>query len=170
MPLLGLLLTLLLAPAAGSNGLDGRTIRTGCRQGECSWLRVRRVETLRTVPEGRLRRIVGRTGNSAHRDGSIPARPPARTSWSKADDIGYAFCSTRRPAFAFAGEDGKLILHFLDLFDLAGYQYTSAGLYMRLCHGLAEVPDARRLRAMGYRPGTRSAQIEGAGVEAMTRF
>lgn len=122
------------------------------------------------MAEGRLRRIVGRSGGSTHLDGAIPARPPAATEWERAEKTGYAFCSTRRPAFAFAGEDGKLILHFLDLFDLAGYQYPSAGLYMRLCHGLAEVPKPRRLRAMGYRPGTRSDQVEGASVETMTRF
>jgi len=169
MPIL-VLLALFLAPATAGKSLEGQIVRTGCRQGECAWLRVRRVETMKIVPEGRLLRIVGRRGASTHADGAIPARAPARTEWESADRSGYAFCSTRRPAFAFVGEDGKLLLHFLDPFDLAGYQYPSARLYMRLCHGLAEVPEPRRLRALGYRPGTRSDQVEGAGVETMTRF
>ena len=60
--------------------------------------------------------------------------------------------------------------HFLDLFDLAGYQEASARLYMRMCHGLAALPPPRRLRALGYRPGTRNEQAELASVEALARF
>jgi hypothetical protein len=168
--MLAILLTLLLAPVSAER-LAGQTLRTGCRQGECGWLRVRNVSTVRTVPEGRLRRLVGRPGGSTHPDGAIPrSAASAKIAWQGKDKVSYAFCSTRRPAFAFEDEDGKLIVHFLDLFDLGGYQYSSAGLYMRLCHGLAEVPQARRLRALGYRAGTRSGQLESADVDAITRF
>ena len=44
------------------------------------------------------------------------------------------FCSTARPAYAFE-EDGQLITHYLDLYDLAGYQQSSGLLYARFCHG-----------------------------------
>jgi hypothetical protein len=158
------------APAA-ARGLEGRTLRTGCRQGECAWLKVRRVETVRSVRQGRLVRLTALAGTSTHLDGNIPAGPArADIQWEKADRADYAFCSTRRPAFAFPSDQGGLIVHFLDLFDLGGYQITSASLYMRLCHGRPGLPSAGLLRSLGYRPGTRSDQVEGAGVEAMTRF
>jgi hypothetical protein len=41
---------------------------------------------------------------------------------------------------------------------------------MRICHDRTRVPDEKGLRALGYRPKTRNGQIEGAGVEALTRF
>ena len=44
-------------------------------------------------------------------------------------------------------------------------------LYMRLCHGRDSLPAAAAmLRRLGYRPGTRSEQIENGDVETMTRF
>jgi hypothetical protein len=158
------------APAA-AKGLEGRTLRTGCRQGECAWLKVRRVETVKSLAQGRLVGLTARAGTSIHLDGNIPAGPErVGIEWEKADRADYAFCSTRRPAFAFPGDHGGLVVHFLDLFDLGGYQMASASLYMRLCHGRPGLPSAGLLRSLGYRPGTRSDQVEGASVEAMTRF
>ena len=160
------------APAAEQPaGLEGRTIRSGCRQGECSWLRIVRIETAESRSEGELRRIVARSGRSVHGNGGIPRRASdARIGWEPSDGSSFAFCSTRRPAFAFPDDDGGLIVHFLDPFALAGYQESSALLYMAVCHGSPALPREAALRALGYRPGTRSEQIEGADLEAMTRF
>jgi hypothetical protein len=41
---------------------------------------------------------------------------------------------------------------------------------MRLCHGMENVPSDARLRRLGYRPGTRSEQIEAATADVLTRF
>src|SRR3954447_2353266 len=139
--------------------LAGRTILAGCRQGECRWLRVSAFESVATLKQGELRRMKARVGSSYHPDGDIPATAAgAKIAWEKASETDYVFCSRVRPAYAFTDERGRLIVHFLDPFDLAGYQYASAELYFRLCHGLSALPSARAMRALGYRPGTRSAQ------------
>jgi hypothetical protein len=149
----------------------GQVIQSGCRQGECAWLRLVRVEKVEARPEGELRRIVARRGRSVHLDGELPSGPSnAAIEWEEKDGAQYVFCSTRRPAFAFPGEGGGLIVHFLDLFDLGGYQMASASLYMRFCHDDAGLPDEEKLRSLGYASGTRSEQVESAGPEAMTRF
>ena len=149
-----------------ATALEGRTVLAGCRQRQCSWLRVMRVEQ-----ESELRRIVARRGSSSHREGDIPRRAAdARIAWENEDRAEYALCSTRRPAYAFPSDGGDLIVHFLDLFDLAGYQYSSATLYMAVCHGRDALPAEAVLRSLGYAPGTRSEQIEATGPEALTRF
>jgi hypothetical protein len=160
------------APAEASlfPRLAGRTILTGCRQGECAWLRIASVERAGTFPQGELRRMRVRAGSSYHPDGNIPENATGvRIKWEKAERNEYAFCSRVRPAYAFP-DRGKLIVHFLDLFDPAGYQYASAGLYMRFCHGREALPSARGLRALGYRPKTRSGQVEAKDAGVMTRF
>lgn len=171
--LLPLIVAVLLIPAGASLAQPraGQTILAGCRQGGCVWLRVARVEPMTRGPQGALVRMVSRRGSSTHRDGELPRRSrDARIEWERADGTSYAFCSTRRPAYAFESEDQGLVVHFLDLFDLAGYQYSSAGMYMRLCHGRTSLPSAGALRRLGYRPGTRSEQIENGSQETMTRF
>jgi hypothetical protein len=157
-------------PAASAAENQGTVIRAGCRQGQCSWLRIVRTEEVEAVPEGRLRRIVARHGTSLYPSGSVPRNAPRSTRWAAADRADYVFCSTVRPAYAFPDEGSGLIVHFLDLHDPAGYQLGSARLYMRFCHGLDAVPVTERLRALGYAPGTRSEQIEGVRPDAMTRF
>ncbi len=164
------------APARDGSGqalpeLAGRTILAGCRQGGCRWLRVGAVDSAARQPEGELRRMVVRNGSSTHVDGDLPDRPDdADIDWDASDKTGYAYCSTTRPAVAFERDGGGLLVHFLDPFDLAGYQTVSAGLYMRLCHGREHLPDAAALRRLGYAPGTRSEQVEDATLETMTRF
>ncbi len=70
-------------------------------------------------------------------------------------------CRPMRSApHAFENEEGEIIVHFLDLLNLAGYQRAYAGQYMRLCHARARLPGPQALRALGHRPGTRSEQIE----------
>lgn len=148
----------------------GEVIAGGCRQGQCAWLRILATPPPRPFPEGVLRAITVRRGFSTHLDGSVPRRPPlARIDWDTVSRDNLVFCSTRRPAFGFEGEQG-LIVHFLDLYDLAGYQMSSADLYMRLCHQRPGLPRAALLRRLGYRPGTRNEQVENATVATMTRF
>jgi hypothetical protein len=164
------------APARGGIGqalpeLAGRNILAGCRQGECRWLRIIAVESVARQPEGELRRMVVRRGISTHHGGNLPERAgDASIEWQAGDTAEFAFCSTRRPAYAFERDGGGLLVHFLDPFDLAGYQYVSAGLYMRLCHGRERLPGAAGLRRLGYAPGTRSEQVEDATLATMTRF
>ena len=168
---LALILFLALAEPSLAQPRAGQIILVGCRQGECGWLRVTRVEPVTRVPQGRLVRLVGRGGLSTHADGDPPERArDARIEWERADSSNYAFCSTQRPAYAFEDEDQGLIVHFLDLFSLAGYQYNSGVMYMRLCHGRASVHSEEMLRRLGYRPGTRNEQVETGTIATMTRF
>jgi len=155
----------------GESASGARTIRAGCRQGQCSWLRIARIEATEARPEGELRRVIARRGTSLHPGGAIPdSASRARIRWEGAERTEYAFCSVQRPAVAFPDEGGSLLVHFLDLFDLAGYQQSSAVVYMAICHGSDRLPDPDRLRALGYRPGTRSEQLERQPVESLTRF
>jgi hypothetical protein len=153
------------------SGLAGRVILTGCRQGQCRWLRVTRAERVSANAQGELRRVTGRQGTSVHGDRAPPSRygPRLRIQWEPAARSDYVFCSRERPAYAFADEGGH-IAHYLDLFDLAGYQYSSAAMYMRLCHDRALPTGAAALRRLGYRPGTRNEQVENARPEDLARF
>lgn len=148
--------------------LQGQLLSPSCRQGECAWIRVIGIARVSRVRQGELRRVVVRRGSSLHRDGRLPARAAnARIRWEPGTRTNYVFCSTVRPAYAFSETEG-LIVHYLDLFDLAGYQQASAELYMRFCHGRGF--SARAARALGYRPGTRNEQSDNGRVTDLTRF
>lgn len=153
--------------------LSGRVLAPSCRQGQCVWLRMVRIETVAANSHGELRRGVARRGTSTHPNGDPPeafdAALPVR--WERRDSSYYAFCSRERPAFAFAGGGGRYVLHYLDLFGLAGYQMSSATLYVRFCHDRAFDPEnAASLRRLGYRAGTRSEQVEDGAPEDLARF
>lgn len=163
--LLAVLAALTALPAAAQAPLprlENQILLGGCRQGECGWLRVVGLARVSRVPQGELRRIVVRRGNSPD-----PGAGRPRIAWEPGTRTDYVFCSTARPTYAFE-EDGQLIVHYLDLFDLAGYQQSSGLLYARFCHGRSLT--MRQLRALGYRPGTRSEQTEGGTPEDLTRF
>ena len=148
--------------------LSGQTVLAGCRQGECGWLRIARLEPAGSFAQGELRRLTARRGTSLHPDGELPETArDAEIEW-QAHRVDYAFCSVERPAYAFESDDGGWVVHFLDLFDLAGYQFGSAGLYARVCHGSDGLPPEEWLTALGYRPGTRSDQVEAPDLAAMT--
>lgn len=171
LPFLAAFAVTLPAGLAAARPSEGPMILSGCRQGACAWLRVLRVENAGRVPQGALVRMRVRRGSSTHLDGNLPSGARGtRIEWEPGEGVSYAFCSVRRPAFAFARHGEGLIVHFLDLFDLGGYQEASGRLYMRLCHGRGGVPGAAVLRRLGYRPGTRSGQVEDATPETMTRF
>lgn len=149
--------------------LENRILLSGCRQGQCAWIRILSLTRAAAVPQGELRRIALRRGFSRHPDGALPANERrARIEWDAGTRTDYVFCSTARPAYAFQDEDGALVIHYLDLFDLGGYQTASGTLYMRFCHDRALSP--RALRALGYRPGTRSEQVEDGAADDLTRF
>jgi hypothetical protein len=135
-----------------------------CRQMECRW--ERRISNIvaRTTQRGQLRKYVVSAGTSVHRDN----RPPSaysrriRIAWEPRPETKYIFCSRRQPALAFRSDDGSWTAHALDLFNLPGYHSASAIIYTRACHGLDFnfADSERRLRRLGYRPGTRSGQIK----------
>ena len=157
--------------------LAGQTILAGCRQGECVWMRIGEVTRVATVPQGELRRMTSRRGSSLHLDGNLPDREAdAAIEWEAEERADYAFCSVERPAYAFEEKEDEggrgLITHYLDLYDLPGYQTVSGRLYLRLCHG-AEGEAALETQALGRlgdQPGTRSEQTAGGAPEDMTRF
>jgi hypothetical protein len=167
-------------PAAASQAtapvpdLAGRILADGCRQGECRWSRVVRLQSVSTMPQGELRRLTARGGVSTYDPmGEAPEAygDSVGVRWDPADRDEYIFCSRERPAFAFPDDGGGYIIHYLDLYSLAGYQLSSARTYMRVCHDAQfDGEDAPLLRRLGYRPGTRSEQVENGAPEDLTRF
>jgi hypothetical protein len=148
--------------------LAGEVILAGCRQGECAWVRIVRLESVSASPHGELRRLTLRNGASS---GDADAPAPTDVQWEAQDRADYVFCSIERPAYAFPGGEGGYIIHYLDLFALAGYEMSSAGLYLRVCHDQPFDPeDNGAIRALGYRPGTRNEQVEHARPEDMAAF
>ena len=152
---------------------EARIVQVECRQGACNWARIVEIAPVASGRDGELRRLTYRPGSSMD-DGSDPsADAGSGIDWAPSDRGDYAYCSTVRPAFAFpddAGDAGALIVHHLDLFDLGGYQFASAKLYGLICHDLDAVVDAEpELRALGYRPGTRSEQTRAVSPESLLR-
>jgi len=168
---LAALAILVVPPAAAQSPLprlQGQILTPYCRQSECAWTQVIGIARMTRVRQGELRRVIVRRGSSIHRDGRFPDRAAqVRIRWERGTRANYVFCSTRRPTYAFSEASG-LIVHYLDLFDLAGYQQASADLYMRLCHGRSY--SVRAARALGYRPGTRNEQVENVRVADLSRF
>ena len=162
------------APRTPLPDLAGSILDDGCRQGECHVTRVVRLESVSTHPQGELRRLTARGGVATYDPMGEPPETYAEGAgvrWEAADRSDYIFCSRERPAFAFPGEDGALIVHYLDLYDLAGYQLSSARTYMRICHDAQFDGDGSTLlRQLGYRPGTRNEQVEHGRPEDLTRF
>jgi hypothetical protein len=139
-----------------------------CHMMECTWSKPVSNVVIRSTPRGVLRKIVANYGLSVHRD-DYPDRYQAsiRIDWRKSE-ASYALCSRSQPATAF--RSGKRwIAHALDLFNLYGYNTASAVTYLRACHGVeydrADIEKA--MRDLGYRPGTRSDQVEIARPEQL---
>jgi hypothetical protein len=155
---------LAIALAAAAPPSAAPVLQIYCHMGECSWSRAVSNQPVRTTRDGTLRKYVAFNGSSVHPDG-YPDRwsPSVRIKWGKTPDTDYVFCSRRQPALAFRDDKpGHWIAHVLDLFDLYGYNTASAVIYLRACHDLdLNARDIqKRLRALGYRPGTRSEQVD----------
>ena len=133
-----------------------------CRQMECSWSRPVSNVAIRSTAAGTLRKVTAFRGTSTYRDDAPSGFDKSiAIEWHRPAAVQYAFCSRSRPAFAF--RSGKRwIAHALDLFDLPGYQVSSAVSYLRACHGVDydRVDVDGLLRRLGYRPGARSDQVE----------
>ena len=153
------ILTLAAAAAAAPAG-PARLVY--CHMGECSWSRKASNRVVRTTRAGTLRKYSAFDGISTFRDNPPAAwSPRIRIRWPAHPSTDYVFCSRSQPALAFYS-DGQWIAHALDLFDLYGYNTASAVIYLRACHGLdySSRDIEKKLRALGYRPGTRSEQVE----------
>ncbi len=157
-----MIVTIALAAAAAGSPAVPRLVH--CHMMECSWERRVSNAVVRTTPRGQLRKYIVSAGTSEYRTN----RPPSaysraiRIAWEPRPKTSYIFCSRSQPALAFQSDDGRWIAHALDLFNLPGYHTASAIIYARACHGLDFnfANSERRLRRLGYRPGTRSGQIE----------
>lgn len=133
-----------------------------CRMTECVWSTTVANVAIRTTSAGSLRKITAFRGTSVHRD-DLPSRfdESIPIAWGKRPSDEYAFCSRSRPALAFRS-GRRWVAHALDLFDLPGYHMASAVSYLRACHGVEyDREDIEQvIRGLGYRPGTRSDQVE----------
>ena len=154
------MISLMIALAAAAGAAAPELVQ--CRMMECAWSRpVSNVE-VRSAPAGTLRKVTAFRGTSVYRDDppsgfdrSIPIE------WERKPAFAYVLCSRSQPAFAF--RSGKRwVAHALDLFDVGGYRTASAIGYLRACHGVDYYRDDIEtvLKQLGYRPGTRSGQVE----------
>jgi hypothetical protein len=143
-----------------------------CRMMECSWSRPVANVAIRSTPAGTLRKVTAFRGTSVHRED-----PPSgfddsiRIEWEKPAAVQYVYCSRSQPALAFRSGN-RWVAHALDLFDLPGYHTASAIGYLRACHGMdfdrEDIDEA--MKALGYRPGTRSDQVEISQPEQLVRL
>jgi hypothetical protein len=150
-------LMMALAPAAPAAEL------VQCRQMECSWSKPVSNVAIRSTSAGTLRKVTAFRGISTYRDNAPSAFDESiAIEWQKPATVQYVLCSRSQPALAFRSEE-RWIAHALDLFNLPGYHTASAVGYLRACHGLdyhfGDDMD-QAMRNLGYRPGTRSDQIE----------
>jgi hypothetical protein len=140
-----------------------------CRMMECYWSRPVSNVVIRSTPAGTLRKVTDLRGTSIYRDDppsvfdeSVPVE------WEKRASVRYVLCSASRPALAF--RSGKRwVAHALDLFDLPGYHMASAIGYLRACHAVDYYREDidRVMTDLGYRPGTRSDQVDIARPEQL---
>jgi hypothetical protein len=161
------LVTALAAAAAAAAGPAPDLVQ--CRMMECVWSRPVSNAVIRSNSAGTLRKVTALRGTSVYRD-----EPPSAfdrsipVEWEKRASVQYVLCSTSRPALAF--RSGKRwTAHALDLFDLPGYHTASAVAYLRACHGADYSRDdiVEVMKELGYRPGTRSGQVEIAKPEQL---
>ncbi|MES2987577.1 MAG: hypothetical protein V4808_06710 [Pseudomonadota bacterium] len=137
-------------------------LQISCRQGECRWQRISKIERVRAGGGEVLRKLTSRSGFSTHGAfGDPPKRfsPRLRVQWDKAPRVEYVLCSKRRPTVIFHS-DGEFVVHRLGLASLGGYEYATATLYMQACHNLAPGRwSEKQVPSMGY-GGQRGQQDE----------
>jgi hypothetical protein len=133
-----------------------------CRMMECAWSKPVSNVAIRSTSAGTLRKVTALRGTSVHRE-AVPSgfNRSIPINWEKRASAQYVLCSRSQPALAFRSEK-RWIAHALDLFDLGGYNTASAIAYLRACHGVDYDRDDidMVIRDLGYRPGTRSGQVE----------
>jgi len=160
-----MLLGLIAATAAGL----GPVKLIYCHMDECSWSRLVSNELVSSRRNEQLRKYVSLDGSSSHRGGNYPVRysKRVRIEWERKPAATYVLCSRKRPSIAFQDRwdpksRGRWYAHYLDLFSLAGYNTSSAVTYMHACHHIDfDFDDSGKgLRKLGYRPGTRSEQVD----------
>jgi len=142
-----------------------------CHMMECSWSRLVSNELVSARRNEQLRKYVTLDGSSTHRDGNYPVRFSKRVhiEWERKPVATYVLCSRKRPSIAFQDRwdtqhKGRWYAHYLDLFNLAGYNTSSAVIYMDACHRIdLNVDDPASLKKLGYRPGTRNEQVDLTG-------
>lgn len=155
-----LILSALLAAQATPARATGQTpvIMMRCHMMECGWFQPL-ASTVTARGEGYvLHHMSARSGRSVHGIGGGRARYPKRyrrglpIDWDPQPRESWVLCSRERPTAMFRSEDGTLIAHRLNLFDLPGYAESSASIYLHVCHGLGReaLLNPARLRALGY--------------------
>lgn len=152
---------LLAAQATPARAADrAPVIMMRCHMMECGWFQPLTSEVAARGDGYALHRMSARSGRSIHRGDSGRAGYPRRyrrglpLDWDSVPRESWVLCSRERPTAMFRSEDGSLIAHRLNLFDLPGYAESSAYIYLRVCHGIGReaLLNQRRLRALGYRP------------------
>jgi hypothetical protein len=114
-------------------------LQISCRQGECYWQQIKKIERMRAGGGEVLRKLTSRVGKSTHnvyRDPPARYSPRLRIGWERAPKVEYVLCSKRRPATVF-WSDGEAVVTRLGLADLGGYEYSAAALYAQVCHNIA---------------------------------
>lgn len=163
--MIAILVTLLAAQSAPA---PGNVVMLRCHMSECGWQQLMSREVVRRGDGYVLHRLTVRRGTSVHR----PDRRGRSTfprgygrgvpvAWERAPSETYVLCSRASPAVIFRS-DGRHIAHRLNFFDMYGFAYSSAYIYLNACHGLGReaLGDEARLRRLGYAATGETAQIE----------
>jgi hypothetical protein len=164
--ILSALLAAQAAPAATPTpfaGRTGRVVRLRCHMMECGWHQPLSIETVRRGEGWELRKVTARNGRSVHRS-RMPSRyrRGLQIDWDAAPRDHYVLCSRQAPAAMFRSDDGTWIAHRLDFFDMYGFAYSSAYIYLNACHGLGPetLQSEARLRSLGYSASGETRQLE----------
>lgn len=166
------LLTLLAAQAAPA---PGNVVMLRCHMSECGWQQLLSREIVRRGDGYVLHRLSVRRGTSVHRPNrrGRPTFPrgygrAVPIAWERAASETHVLCSRASPAVVFRS-DGRTIAHRLNFFDMYGFAYSSAYIYLNACHGLGReaLEDESRLRRLGYAATGETEQIELSAPEAI---
>jgi len=138
----------------------------GCRMDECSWFKEKSRALVLRNSDGELIRFTTLEGASRHPDDRYPTHYTPRLHVRFKEVTSYVFCSHSRPSVAFHVDDGpngaEWLAHMLDLYDLFGYNSSSAVTYLLACHGIYQHGQTLSdvARHLGYHRGTPNIQIE----------
>lgn len=173
--MIAMLLMLLAQAPAPAASPAGNVLMLRCHMSECGWQQLLSREVVRRGDGYVLHRLTVLHGTSVHRPtrrgrSTFPSRygRGVPIAWHQAASETYVLCSRAFPAVVFRS-DGRDVAHRLNFFDMYGFAYSSAYIYLDACHGLGRdaLENEARLRRLGYSAIGETEQIELSSPQAI---